>query len=150
LSTNRASIWDDGNTIFSGTNEEDLGKAVVAALQHPAETANKFVYVSSLAASQNEILAALEKATSTKWEVTRASTKQRLDVAKEALSKGDFSGAFTIVKATVLGNIPGLNQHFEAEEEDRLLNDVLFIPRASVEETVRRILASGQYNGNDF
>jgi hypothetical protein len=150
LTTKKADIWDDGKSTFSATNEDDLGKAVVAALRHPAETANKFVYVDSVATSQNEILAALEKVTATKWDVTTSSTRERLDVAKEALGKGDFSGALTMVKATCLGNIPGTNQHFEAEEKDKLFNDVLGIPRASVEGTVNRLLNSGRYDGSHF
>jgi len=150
LEHKRAMIWDDGNTIFSGLNEEDLGKAVVGVLKHPKETANQFVYASSIAASQKEILAALEQATSSKFEVSHVSTGAQLDGAREALGKGDFSGAFTIVKATVLGNAPGLQQHFEVEEKDRLKNDILGIKKTTVQDTVDRILASGEYSGAYF
>jgi hypothetical protein len=147
LSTKRATIWDDGNTIFSGVNEEDLGKAVVGVLMHPAETANKFVYVSSLAVSPNEVLAALEKATSSKWNVTHVSTKEKLETAREQLTQGNFAGGFTIVKATVLGNVPGLQQHFEVDEKERLQNDILGVPRADLQKTVDDVLAGGQYSG---
>jgi hypothetical protein len=148
LTTNTAEIWDDGNTKWSGVNETDLGKAVVSCLEHPAETANRFVYVSSVASTHSEVLAALEKATSAKWTVNRKSTQARLDEAKEALGKGDMSGGFTMVKTTCWGNIPGLQQHFEVDEKERLANELLGIERASVQETVDRVLASGNITGS--
>lgn len=147
LSTKRATIWDDGDTIFSGVNEEELSKAVIGVLKHPAETANKFVYVSSLATSQTEVLTALEKATSSKWDVTRVSTKEQLETAREQVSQGNFAGSFTIVKATVLGNLPGLQQHFEVDEKDRLQTEALGVPKADLQKTVERLLAEGQYSG---
>ena len=47
LTSKRATMWDDGKTLFSATNEDDLGRAVAACLQHPVETKNKFVYADS-------------------------------------------------------------------------------------------------------
>jgi hypothetical protein len=147
LTSNKAVIWDDGNTRFSSTTEADLGKAVVASLDHPAETANKFVYVSSVATTQNEILEALEKATSAKWDVTRVTTQEQLDTARELLGKGDASGAFTIVKGTCWGNLPGLRQHYEIDEKERFADDVLGIGGVSVQETVDGVLVSAGYGG---
>jgi hypothetical protein len=122
-----------------------LSKAVVACLEHPAETANKHVYISSVAPTQNQILQALEKATSTKWTVTHTTSKEQVDAAREALGKGEFSGAFALVKASCWSNLPGLHLHFEADEKERLLNDVLGVKTESVQETVERVLA-GEYN----
>ena len=109
-------------------------------LRHPAETANKFVYVSSIATTQNEIVAALEKAQGVTYEKSSKSSEARLQEAREALSKGDFSGAVNTVKTVCVGNVPGTNQHFETTEKDRLFNDVLNIPRTSLEETVQRAM----------
>jgi nucleoside-diphosphate-sugar epimerase len=144
IAAKKATMWDDGKTVFSATNEDDLGKAVAAVLQHPAETKNKFIYADSVATSQAEVLAALEKATSTKWEAEYKSSNERMDIAGEQLSKGDFTGALTTVKTTVWGNIPGLNQHFEVAEQERLMNDLLAIPRANVQEIVDRVVASAK------
>ncbi|KIV99437.1 uncharacterized protein PV09_08868 [Verruconis gallopava] len=141
IGSKKALIWDDGNTRFSGLNEDDLGKAVIGCLEHPEETANKVVYASTMATTQNEILAALEKATSAKWDVERKTTEQQLREARESLDKGDFAGAFTMVKATLLGNLPGLEQHYEVDVKDKLANDILGLTRASLEETVNRLVA---------
>ena len=145
LANSQALIWDDGNTRFSGITEADLGKAVVGILNHPAETANKFVYVSSFSATQNETLEALEKATSTKWKVTRVSTEQQLSGAKEALGKGDMTGAYTLVKATTWSNLPGLKQHYEVDEKERLANGLLGLKgEESVQAAVERVVASSK------
>jgi len=149
LTSNRATIWDDGNTSFSSVNEEALGKAVVACLEHPVETANEYVYISSLATTQNQILQALEKVTSTKWTVKHTTSKEQIDMAREALVKGEFSGAYALVKASCWSNLLGLHQHFEIDEKERLLNDVLGVKRENVQETVERVLA-GEYSGSHY
>jgi hypothetical protein len=149
LTTNKATIWDDGNTRFSTVNEATLSKAVVACLEHPADTTNKYVYVSSLAVTQNEILQALEKSTSKKWTIRQTTTSEEVNGAKEALSRGEFSGAFALVKASAWSNLPGLHQHFERDEKDLLLNDVLDVKSENVQETVQQVLA-GEYNASQY
>ena len=149
LTSNRATIWDDGNTRFSCVNEETLGKAVVACLEHSAETVNKHVYISSLAVTQNQILQALEQATATTWTVKHTSSTEQIDAAREALGKGDFAGAFALVKATCWSNVPDLRQHFEVAEKESLMNDVLGIKAESLQETVERVLA-GELSGHYY
>jgi hypothetical protein len=146
LTSNRATIWDDGNTRFSSVSEATLSKAVVACLEHPVETANRHVYISSLVTTQNQILQTLEKATATKWTVKHSTSEEQINAAREALGRGEFSGAFTLVKASCWSNLPGLRQHFEVDEKEKLLNDVLGVKSESVQETVERVLA-GEYSG---
>ncbi|KAF2665417.1 NmrA-like family protein [Microthyrium microscopicum] len=141
LTSKRAVIWDDGETRFSSVSEDVLGKAIVASLEHPTETANKFIYISSLATTQNEILQALEKATFTKWTVKHTTTTEQLGAAQEALGKGDFSGAFTLVKAAFWSNLPGLHNHYEVDEKDGLFNEILNVKKDSLQEMVERVLA---------
>jgi hypothetical protein len=147
LTSKRALLWDDGNTPFSSVNELAMGKAVVACLNHPAETANKHVYVSSVAPTQNQILQALEEATAAKWTVKHTTSAEQIDGAREALGKGDFSGAFSLVKAASWSNVPGLCQHFEVDEKEGLLNNVLGVESESLQETVKRVLG-GKYDGS--
>lgn len=91
----------------------------------------------------NETLEALEKATRSEWTVTRVTTEQQLSDAQEALGKGDFSGAFTLVKATCWSNLPGLKQHYEVDEKERLMNEFLGANGVeSVEKTVERVVAN--------
>jgi hypothetical protein len=123
-----------------------LGKAVVACIDHPSETANKYVYISSLGTTQNQILEALERATSTTWTVKHATSEMQINEAKEALGRGDFSGAFTLVKAASWSNLPELSSHFEVDERDSLFNEVLGVKSESIQQTVSRVL-EGEYSG---
>ncbi|KAI1179176.1 NmrA-like family protein [Nemania sp. FL0916] len=63
ISERRATIYDEGTEEFTGTTLEGIGQAVVGVLQHPIETANRFVKVRSIQTSQNALLAAFQCAT---------------------------------------------------------------------------------------
>ncbi|EED14992.1 NmrA-like family protein [Talaromyces stipitatus ATCC 10500] len=138
VSAHTATIWDDGSKVFTLTNADQLGRAVVSVLEHPEKTANKNLYVASAETSQKEILAALEKATGSKFAVTNTTTEKELSEAGEKLSKGDFSGALILVRATSFGSTPGIRANYAKEEE--LANDLLGLKLESVDETVARVV----------
>ena len=69
-----------------------IGKAVASVLAHPAETANKYIHVNSYRATQNQILASLEKATGSKWTTEKASSAEANKRGSELLAKYDMSG----------------------------------------------------------
>jgi nucleoside-diphosphate-sugar epimerase len=137
-----ATIWDGGNTVFTLTNADQLGRSVVATLERPAETVNKNLYVASVETSQKEILEALEEATVSKWTVNNTSTDQQVSQAMELLGKGDFSGAFTLVRATSFANTPDLRANYVKDE--KLSNDLLGLKLESVRETVARVVAASK------
>lgn len=135
-----ATIWDGGNKRFTLTNEKDLGTAIASVLKKPEETANKYLFISSIETTQNEILAALEETTGVKWTVNATTTNVQVDAARQKLGAGDFSGAFTLVRATSYSNIPGLKSNYAKDEV--LSNDLLELKPGSVTETVKRVTAS--------
>ncbi|KIN03226.1 hypothetical protein OIDMADRAFT_18549 [Oidiodendron maius Zn] len=136
LAAKTATIWDGGNSVFTLTNADQLGRSVSAVLERPAQTANKNLYVASAETSQKEILSALEEATASKWTVTNTTTDKEVSEATEKLSKGDFSGAFTLVRATSFANTPNLRANYVRDEE--LANDLLGLKLESVKDTVAR------------
>lgn len=142
LKAKTATIWDGGNTAFTLTNADQLGKSVLATLERPAETANKNLYVASAETTQNEILAALEEATASKWTVINTTTDQQVSQAMELLGKGDFSGAFALVRATSFANTPDLRANYAKDE--KLSNDLLGLKLESVKETVARVVAASK------
>ncbi|KAI3333271.1 NmrA-like family protein [Ustulina deusta] len=82
IAERRATIYDAGTEEFTGTTLEGIGQSVVGVLEHPAETANRFVKVRSIQTSQNELLAAFQKAAKGQqqqhqWEVVERSTAQQ-------------------------------------------------------------------------
>jgi hypothetical protein len=133
-----ATIWDAGEKRFSLTNEATVGQAVVSALQKPAETANKYLYIESVNTTQNEILAELQKATGKTWDVKHTSTDAQVRIGKEAVAKGDFSGMFALVLATTYGELRGLKADFAKDE--CLANELLGLPKESVRETVEAVV----------
>ncbi|PGH14486.1 hypothetical protein AJ79_02979 [Helicocarpus griseus UAMH5409] len=86
-----AVIWDDGDVPVTQSTLSQIGRALVAILGHPSETANQYVYISSYTATANEIVAAFEKATGVKWDVQTISLEQTLAAAKEKFSKGEIN-----------------------------------------------------------
>ncbi|KAL4745747.1 hypothetical protein BDW72DRAFT_211064 [Aspergillus terricola var. indicus] len=139
IGSRTATIWDDGNKRFTFTNQAQLGRALVSVLRHPGATANRYLYISSVETSQNEILAALEKATESSWTVQRTTTDAEVSDATAKLQNGDFSGAFTLVRATVYGDIPGLGSNYAKDKA--LANGLLRLEEESVEETIQRVVS---------
>jgi len=138
IRSHTATIWDSGDKTFTLTNSNQLGQAVVSVLEHPSETANQYLYVASVVTSQKEILNALEEATSTKWKVSYTTTEEQVSGGKEKIGKGDFTGAFTLVRATNFGNIDGLRANYTTEE--KLANDLLGLKLESLNETIRQVV----------
>ncbi|RFU73924.1 hypothetical protein TARUN_8305 [Trichoderma arundinaceum] len=137
--TGTATVWDGGNKQFTLTNEKDLATAVVSVLKYPEETANKYIFISSVETTQNEILTALEEATGSKWTVKNTTTKEQVESALQKLGAGDFSGAFALVRATSYSNTPGLKSNYAKDE--MLSNDLLGLKPTSVTETVKHVVA---------
>ncbi|KAJ9609687.1 hypothetical protein H2200_006015 [Cladophialophora chaetospira] len=138
LTARKAKIWDGGKTTFSATNEADIAAAVVSVLQHPVETANKYLYVETAAVSQKAILDSLEAATSSTWEVENVNTADSVALGRQLVAQGDFTGNFLLVQASTWGNGQGLRQNFSVDEE--LANSLLGLPKGDVHQTVRRVI----------
>lgn len=94
-----ALIYDSGTEPFTGTTLQGISQAVVGVLSSPAETRNRFVKVRSVQACQNELLAAFEKATGTKWSVQRSTTKDKLESGRRKKEEGDGSWVIDLVVA---------------------------------------------------
>jgi len=135
-----ATIWDGGNSKFTLTNADQLGRSVIATLERPTQTANKNLYVASVETSQKEILEALEAASGSKFTVTDTTTKEQVAAAQEKLGKGDFSGAFALVRATSFATVPNLRANYVKDEQ--LSNDLLGLKMESVQETAARVVAA--------
>lgn len=138
MANKKAKIWDGGEVVYSATNQGDLAKAVVSILQHPIETANKYLYVETIAVSHTEILKSLEAATGEKWEVENVKTDELVNVGKQLVAAGDFTGNFLLVQATVWGNGKGMRQNFSVDES--LANSLLGLPKGDLDKTVRGLL----------
>ncbi|KAK4071760.1 uncharacterized protein Triagg1_5998 [Trichoderma aggressivum f. europaeum] len=139
IANKTATVWDGGDKRFTLTNERDLGIAITSVLKKPEETSNKYLFISSVETTQNEILTALEEATNTKWTINITTTEEQVNDAFQKLTSGDLNGAFALVRATSYSNTPGLKSNYAQDET--LSNDLLELKASSVTETVKRVVA---------
>lgn len=116
-----------------------MGDAVVAVLKHPQATANQYLYISSVETTQKEILVALKTATGASWSVQKTTTASEVSEANKKLQAGDFSGAFTLVRATTYGEIAGLGSNYATYRV--LANSLLGLMEESVEETIQSVVS---------
>ncbi|CAI7603967.1 unnamed protein product [Penicillium palitans] len=138
IASHTATIWDEGNKSFTFTNQKALGEAVASVLFHPDETRNQFLLIASVETTQKDILAALEKESGVKWTVNKTTTDLQVTEGVKKLAAGDFSGAFSLVRATVYGNTPGLHSNYAKEE--KLGNDVLGLQLEPVSDVIKHVL----------
>ncbi|PYI24188.1 isoflavone reductase family protein [Aspergillus violaceofuscus CBS 115571] len=104
LQTHEATIYDDGVTPASVSTLPQIGRALVAILRHAELTKNQYVYVESFTVTQNEVLAALERATGEKqWKVQHVDLKPLIDESTERFKQGDLAGARILNLAAGLG-----------------------------------------------
>lgn len=94
LATSAAIIYDHGTEHFTGTTLEGIGQSVVGVLQHPDETANRFVKAMSIKTNQMELLRAFEAATGEKngqtgWTVENSTVQTLLDRGRNKYREGD-------------------------------------------------------------
>lgn len=115
-----------------------IGAAVVATVDHPALTANKYVLVNSFLVNQNQILAALEKATAEKWTRTYVSTEETKKTGLEKLAKGDPSATFDLIRVATFGGDEAMDY-----SKKGLLNEQLGLPEENLEEVIRTIVEGG-------
>ncbi|EPS27631.1 hypothetical protein PDE_02575 [Penicillium oxalicum 114-2] len=83
-----AIIYDSGTEKFTATTLAGIGQSVVGVLQHPDETANRFVKVLSIITTQNELLEAFQRVTGREWPVQRASSRTVLESGQRKFQEG--------------------------------------------------------------
>jgi len=135
LRTKTATIYDTGDDRISYTNIGPLGLAILSVFAKQAETANKYLYISTATVSQNEILTALEKATGEKWTINKVSTKEAGKIGAEKMAKGDFSGIVSLLHRHMYGGDTG------RDFREKLSNGLLGLPSESLGETERDTVA---------
>ncbi|KAK4949707.1 hypothetical protein LTR10_011548 [Elasticomyces elasticus] len=139
--TKKAETWDDGNVAFSATIQEDFGKAIVGILTHPAETANQYLYVSSVTTTQRAILDVIRSQTGQEWTVQHFKTDEEIARGRALVAKGDFTGMFALVKASAWGTVPGIRTNYPVDE--KLANGLIGLPaERSIDEVMRNVLIS--------
>lgn len=138
LKTHTATIWDNGNAVWSTTNLATVGKAVAGVLLHPEETKNRHVWVQSFKVSQNDTLAALEKATGTKWQVNHVDSDEQIKIGNELMKKGDFTGFGMLIIAAIFNGKVDVGADFT--KVAKLDNELLGLPEEDLQATIDAVV----------
>ena len=136
LDKREALILDDGEAPASASTLKRVGEATVRILERPEVTANRTVFVQSFLASQNRLLASVEKATGAKWTVKRDEAMAYLDRMSSNLSPegtGDWHYIEGIVFA--LGALDA-----DWSKKDGFAMELLGLEDEDLDEVVQRIV----------
>jgi len=131
----KATIYNEGNDVWSTTTMATIGLAVKNAMLAP-ETANKYIFIDSFTVSQNQVLASLEKAAKKKWEVTHVDAEEQKNVGMEKVSSGDFSGAMLLIR--YINCVEGHGGNFARYEKTS--NALLSLPKEDLDAVVAEIV----------
>ncbi len=143
LANKTAVVWDGGDKPVSFATEKELSNAVVSVLLKPDETRNKYLYTTSVIASQNEIVRALEKQTGVAWSVQNVSTDAELAKVHQQISAGDYSGAGTLAVAILFSAGKGADMDFASKEG--FSNGLLGVKLQDIDSAVKDVLSFSPY-----
>lgn len=126
---------DSGNEKFQASNLAHIGKAVVAILKHPDETANRYLATASFNPSHNEIVSIIEELTGSKLKVTHLKSEDLQKIGEEKLSLGDYRAFSDLLK--VYNHQDGIGNAVEGEAS---ANELIKLPGEDLRETLRAYL----------
>ncbi|KAF5983109.1 phenylcoumaran benzylic ether reductase [Fusarium coicis] len=134
----KAVLIDNGEGKIGFTTMPDVGKAVVAALHHPAESFNRALIVQSFVVNSKQILKEFEKQTGGEpWEVS----SYTLDELREAEKKGWSAGNSKAVSYTLRRIWSEGGTLYEKTDNERIgLKDE---DLETLEDAVKRELTTG-------
>ncbi|MCJ1475488.1 hypothetical protein MMC13_004151 [Lambiella insularis] len=136
LKERKATIYDDGNTVWSTTTLATIGKAVSNAMLVPEKTANKYLFIDSFTVSQNEVLESLERVTNEKWDVKHVDAEGQKKEGLDKFSKGDFSGVMQLLCYGIFVNGHGNNY----TKQEGGANELLSLPKQTLDEVITEVV----------
>lgn len=136
LKAHKATIYNRGDDTWSTSTLATIGLAVKNAMLVPEKTANKYMFIDSFTVSQNQVVAALEKATGAKWEVTHVDAEEQKKLGMEKMAKGDFSGAMLLIR--YINCVDGHGGNYALYEGTA--NELLSLPKQTLDEVVAGIV----------
>lgn len=133
----RAKIYGSGDERWSGTTVPTIGLAVARLLRKPQEVQNRFIYVYSVATSQNEILVSLEAETDSRWDTEHIKWEDEIAAARKKLERGDSFGVVPLVLSYFYREGMGADYTTDVKAD----NALLALQTETVTDIVRKALA---------
>ncbi|KAF2839811.1 NAD(P)-binding protein, partial [Patellaria atrata CBS 101060] len=103
LPTQKAIIYDGGDTPITGVTMAHTGQAIAGILKLPLGKTNKHFLVRSVETTQSEILTAFEAVTGQKWMVENVNTRDLLEQGRAKKERGEKSYNLDLVVAQIFG-----------------------------------------------
>ena len=129
----KAYLLDGGNIKFSASTLPFIGSAVVKVLEKPQETENKLLYIHSLHVTQEEVLAALEKATGDKFERIEENSEEELKKCRPKMLDGDHDAREEVV--AIWGVVAA-----DWKKREAFANELLGLEEEDLDEVVQRVV----------
>ncbi|KAF3020165.1 hypothetical protein E8E14_009809 [Neopestalotiopsis sp. 37M] len=131
-------FWDDGEGLFSCTTEENTAAGLIEALKRPEETKNTNVYLSDFAISQKQLLEAIERIQGVKYATETIDSYALINEKQREVEGGSDLATFALIETGfVTGRYGG-----HLEEEGKVMNEQLRLPKKTLDEVVRGALTS--------
>ena len=105
-----AEMWDDGDVPFTASTLTLVARTVVKLLTDSAAyeaSRNAYIHTGSVTTTQKELLAAAEKATKSKFEVTKIDSQKQIAESTTKLAGGDGAAMLPLVKAVAFARFHG-------------------------------------------
>lgn len=138
IAQRKAIIYDAGSEQFTGTTLEGIAQSVVGVLQHPNETANRFMKVQSIRTCQNELLEAFQSRTGCKWEIERSSAKSLFESGRSKFQGGVSGWVLELVVAQLFD--PGEARYVVAPSRDDSDSDLLGVFEETPQDVVAKVM----------
>lgn len=129
----KAYLLDGGNIKFSASTLPFIGSAVVKVLEKPQETENKLLYIHSLHVTQEEVLAALEKATGDRFERIEENSEEELKKCRPKMLDGDHDAREEVV--AIWGVVAA-----DWKKREAFANELLGLKEEDLDEVVQRVV----------
>ncbi|RYP71429.1 hypothetical protein DL771_004796 [Monosporascus sp. 5C6A] len=140
ITNNSATIYDSGTEKFTGTTLEGIGQAVVGVLQHPDETANRFVRVMSIHTCQNELLEAFQNLTGKQWDVEHSTVKALKESGQAKLKAGTGGWVLPLVVAQLYDEGEACCKVAPSRGESE--SDLVGVRAETAQDVVAKVLAA--------
>ncbi|KAJ5164896.1 NAD(P)-binding protein [Penicillium coprophilum] len=138
IAQSSAIIYDSGIEKFTATTLAGIGQSVVGVLQHPDETANRFVKVLSIITNQTELLEAFQRITNRQWPVQHASTQTLIESGQRKFKAGIGGWVLELVVAQLYDE--GQARCVMAPSWEVSDSPLLGVKNESVDDVVAKVL----------
>ena len=136
VTARRAKIYGTGDEAWTGTTVPQIGLAVARLLRKPEDVKNRFIYIYSVRTTQNEILAAMEALTGSKWSVEHLEWEKEISAGRKLLEGGNRAGIVPLILSYFFREGKGADYVNDVQADNALLG----LPTEDLKEIVRGVV----------